>query len=53
MKSATAFRLWVMNMWQDNCAEHEAYTQAPMPVAVYWRQYKWWLKREYQTRNKP
>ena len=51
MKPATAFRMWVMNIWHDNCVEHEAYGQAPLPVAVYWRNYKWWLKREYQHRN--
>ena len=50
MKPATAFRLWVHNIWYENCREHEAYGLAPLPVTVYWRQYKWWLKREYQTR---
>jgi hypothetical protein len=52
MKSSSAFRLWVHNIWYENCREHEGYGQAPLPVAVYWRQYKWWLKREYQSRNK-
>jgi hypothetical protein len=48
----TSFRLWVQNIWYENCREHEGYGQAPLPAAVYWRQYKWWLKREFQQRNK-
>jgi len=46
--TSTAFRLWVQNIWHENCLEHEAYGQAPLPSAVYWRRYKWWLKREYR-----
>jgi hypothetical protein len=50
--AGSSFRLWVQNIWYENCREHEGYGQTPLPAAVYWRQYKWWLKREYQQRNK-
>ena len=53
MKSSSAFRLWVQNIWYENCREHEGYGQRPLPVDVYWRQYKWWLKREYQSHARP
>jgi hypothetical protein len=50
--TTTNFRLWVQHIWHENCREYEGYGQQPMPAAVYWRQYKWWLKREYQRINK-
>ena len=50
--TASHFRMWVHNIWYENCREHDGYGQEPQPVAVYWRKYKWWLKREYQSRNK-
>jgi hypothetical protein len=49
--TSSAFRLWVQNIWYENCREYEGYGQTPMPVAVYWNKYKWWLKREYQRKN--
>jgi len=45
------FRLWVQLIWYENCKEYEGYGQTPMPADAYWRQYKWWLKREYQRIN--
>jgi len=50
--TASHFRMWVHNIWYENCREHEGYGQEPLPVAVYWRNYKWWLKREYQRINR-
>ena len=46
--TSTAFRMWVQNIWHENCREHEAYGLETLPMSVYWRQYKWWLKREYR-----
>ena len=49
--TTSAFRLWVQNIWYENCTELEGYGQQPMPAPVYWSRYKWWLKREYQRIN--
>ena len=46
--TSTAFKLWVQNIWHENCREHEAYGLETLPMSVYWRQYKWWLNREYR-----
>ena len=45
---ASAFRLWVQEIWYKNCDERLTYGQDPVTIKQYWNTYKWWLKREYQ-----
>lgn len=48
MKEATPFRLWVQQVWYDNCEEHLTYGEDPYKLQEYWNKYKFWLKREYK-----
>ena len=42
------FRMWVQNLWIDNCEERLVYKQDPVTQQQYWNTYKWWIKREYR-----
>ena len=42
------FRMWVHNLWIDNCEERLVYKQDPVTQQQYWNTYKWWIKREYR-----
>lgn len=58
MDKITPFRLWLHNIWLDNCAEHDGYGELPYTKQEYWQRYKYWLRREYrfqkmQPRRKP
>ena len=44
------FRMWVQNLWIENCEERLVYKQDPVTIKQYWDTYKWWIKREYQHR---
>lgn len=48
MNPASAFRLWVQNLWFENTEEHRLHNELPYTMQEYWQRYKWWLKREYQ-----
>lgn len=49
---ASAFRLWVQQVWYENCEEHLTYGENPYKLHEYWNRYKWWLKREYRHQRK-
>jgi hypothetical protein len=42
------FRRWLHELWLRNCDERTEYQQLPYTQQEYFRQYKYWLKREYQ-----
>jgi hypothetical protein len=42
------FRMWVQNLWIENCEERLVYQQDPITQQQYWNTYKWWIKREYR-----
>lgn len=44
----SSFRMWVQNIWIQNCEEHLTYGEEPYKMREYWNKYKYWLKREYQ-----
>jgi len=48
------FRLWVENLWRENCDEHYNWQEKPYTLSEYFNKFKYWLKREYrhQTKNK-
>jgi hypothetical protein len=48
INNPTRFRLWVQNIWIDNCEENLAHNQTPYKMKEYWEKYKWWLRREYK-----
>ena len=52
ISQAKPFRLWVQQVWFENCEEHLTYGEDPYKLQEYWQKYKWWLKREYQHRRK-
>ena len=45
------FRMWVQNLWMDNCEERLVYQQDPITQQQYWDTYKWWIKREYRHKH--
>lgn len=45
------FRMWVQNLWIDNCEERLVYKQNPVTQQQYWNTYKWWIKREYRYKH--
>ena len=44
------FKSWCQEMWYQHCEEIESYTgkQVEYGSALYFAQYKYWLKREYK-----
>lgn len=42
------FRKWLHELWVRNCDERSEYKELPYSQAEYFRQYKYWLKREYK-----
>ena len=52
MRAASNFRLWLQNIWYENCQEHEGYNQLPYTLEEYWHRYRWWLRREYRYQTK-
>lgn len=48
MQKITPFRLWLHNIWVENCAEHDGFGELPYSMSEYWRRYKHWLRREYR-----
>ena len=47
------FRTWLQNLWYENCEERMNWGSDKLTLSEYFRQYKWWLRREYrfQQRN--
>ena len=50
-KRPTTFRLWVTEIWRDNCDERLVYDEQLYNIKEYWDKYKWWLRREYRYKN--
>lgn len=46
------FRLWVNEIWRQNCDEHLSYRDQAHSLDQYFKKYKYWLKREYRLRTK-
>lgn len=42
------FRGWVHNLWVQNCDEHQTFHLTKYSEREYFKQFKWWLKREYK-----
>jgi len=50
-QTVSPFRMWVQNLWIDNCEERLVYQQDPITQQQYWNTYKWWIKREYRHKH--
>jgi hypothetical protein len=48
INQVSRFRLWVNEVWRENCEERLTYQQDPATIKEYWNAYKYWLKREYK-----
>jgi hypothetical protein len=48
INQVSRFRLWVNEVWRENCEERLTYHQDPATIKEYWNAYKYWLKREYK-----
>ena len=48
INQVSRFRLWVNEVWRENCEERLTYNQDPATIKEYWNAYKYWLKREYK-----
>lgn len=42
------FRMWVNNLYFQNCEEHLTFNESIYTLSEYWAKYKWWLRREYR-----
>jgi hypothetical protein len=42
------FRMWVNNLYFQNCEERLTYHEPGYTLKDYWNKYKWWLRREYR-----
>ena len=51
LPTVSPFRMWVQNLWIENCEERLVYQQDPVTQQQYWNTYKWWIKREYRHRH--
>jgi hypothetical protein len=47
----SAFRIWVNNVWIQNCEEHLTYGEKPYKIEEYWTRYKWFLKKKYKEQK--
>jgi hypothetical protein len=43
-----SLRLWVEEIWRENCEERLTYNENPATIKEYWNTYKYWLKKEYK-----
>jgi hypothetical protein len=51
VKSISAFRSWVREIWLANCEEHQLYGEPQLSVEEYWARYKYWLKHKYRREH--
>ena len=47
-----SLRLWVEEIWRENCEERLTYNENPATIKEYWNTYKYWLKKEYKELRK-
>jgi hypothetical protein len=50
-QTASPFRMWVQNLWIENCEERRVYKEDTVTMQQYWKTYKWWIKSKYRTHN--
>jgi hypothetical protein len=51
MPKTSNFRLWVENIWRENCQERQDWHDDDQTLAEYFQRYKWYLRREYRFQH--
>lgn len=46
------FRLWLRELWYENCEEHLQHNELPYTMKEYFQKYKYWLKREFKFQQR-
>jgi hypothetical protein len=50
---SSAFRLWVHQIWLENCEERQIWrTGDPMTAQEYFGKFRWWLRREWRHQQR-
>jgi hypothetical protein len=52
MKQLSDFRIWLQNLWLENCSENDGWAQSRMTMAEYFSKYKHWLRHEFRRQQK-
>ena len=52
MPKTSNFRLWVENIWRENCQERQDWHDDNQTLAEYFARCKWWLRREFRFQSK-
>ena len=45
------FRLWVQNMYLENCEEHDQFREPKLTLEEYWEQYKWYARAKFREQQ--
>lgn len=48
MRTQSTFRIWLHEVWLQNCDEHRDFGELPYTKERYFQMYKYWLKREFR-----
>jgi len=43
------FRNWLQVKYQEYLYEHDAFNEPVRPLAHYFNEYRWWLRRQYRA----
>ena len=46
------FRVWLQNLWYENCEEQRQCKELPYSMQEYFQKYRFWLKREYKFQQR-
>jgi hypothetical protein len=51
-KQPSDFRLWVRKIYNESCLERDCWNQKIDSIDQFWKDYKYWLKREFKYQRK-
>ena len=43
-----SFRVWLQGKYQEYLYEHDAFNEPVKSLAYYFKDYRWWLRRQYR-----
>lgn len=43
-----SFRQWLGGKYQEYLYEHDAFNEPVKPLVYYFKEYRWWLRRQYR-----
>ena len=47
-----SFRDWLKDLWYENCEERMQWGNPKFTLSEYFKEYKWWLRREYRYQQR-